>query len=106
MPLLLVHGKLWFWALAVPLGIFFGPAQAASRSLMAHLAPAALRNEMFGLSMLSGRITAFAGPAVLAWATAATGSQRAGMATIIVFVAVGFVLLLGVRETTVSPSRP
>ncbi len=103
-PLLLVHGKLWFWALAVPLGIFFGPAQAASRSLMAHLAPAALRNEMFGLSMLSGRITAFAGPAVLAWATAATGSQRAGMATIIVFVAVGFVLLLGVRETTVSPS--
>ncbi len=104
-PLLLIHGKAWFWALALPLGVFFGPAQAASRSLMARLAPEALRTEMFGLSMLSGRITAFAGPAVLAWATAATGSQRVGMATILAFVALGLVLLLGVREPAVSPTR-
>ncbi len=103
-PLIAVHGKAWFWALALPLGVFFGPAQAASRSMMARLAPEALRTEMFGLSMLSGRITAFAGPAVLAWATMATGSQRAGMATILVFVALGFVLLLGVREPSVSPT--
>jgi MFS transporter, UMF1 family len=98
-PLLLVEGKVWFWAFALPLGVFFGPAQAASRSLMARLAPPALRTEMFGLSMLSGRITAFAGPAVLAWATAATGSQRVGMATILIFVVAGFVLLWPVRET-------
>ncbi len=97
-PLLVVQGKVWFWALALPLGLFFGPAQAASRSLMARLAPAEVRTEMFGLSMLSGRITAFAGPAVLAWATEATGSQRVGMATILVFVALGLGLLVGVRE--------
>jgi MFS transporter, UMF1 family len=104
-PLLLVQGKIWFWALAIPLGVFFGPAQAASRSLMARLAPEALRTEMFGLSMLSGRISAFAGPAVLAWATAATGSQRVGMATILGFVVIGFALLVPVREPKLSPSR-
>ena len=70
-----------------------GPVQAASRSLMAHLAPTELRTEMFGLYALSGKVTSFAGPAVLAWATLAFESQRAGMATIIAFFAVGFVLM-------------
>jgi len=97
-PLLLVHDVFWFWALAVPLGIFFGPAQAASRSLMGRLAPPELRGEMFGLFALSGRITAFLGPMLLASATAAFASQRAGMATVLVFLAVGFVLLLRVKD--------
>ncbi len=92
-PLLLVENKTAFWLLALPLGIFMGPAQAASRSLMAHLAPADLRTEMFGLYALSGKVTSFAGPAVLAWATLAFESQRAGMATIIGFFIAGFILL-------------
>ncbi len=92
-PLLVVEGKTAFWLLALPLGIFMGPVQAASRSLMAHLAPTELRTEMFGLYALSGKVTSFAGPAVLAWATVAFESQRAGMATIIAFFVVGFVLI-------------
>jgi UMF1 family MFS transporter len=97
-PLLLVRDPFWFWMLAVPLGIFFGPAQAASRSLMGRLAPPALRGEMFGLFALSGRITAFLGPLTLAWATMAFDSQRAGMATVLVFLAVGFALLLPIKD--------
>ena len=97
-PLLTTDSKSLFWGLAVSLGVFMGPAQAASRSLMARIAPAENMAEMFGLYALSGRITAFLGPAVLAWATVAYGSQRAGMATIIVFVFVGAVLLLAVKE--------
>ena len=54
--------------------------------------------EMFGLFALSGKITAFLGPAVLAWTTDAFASQRAGMATIFVFVAAGAVVLLAVKE--------
>jgi UMF1 family MFS transporter len=96
--LLLVEGKAWFWALALPLGVFFGPAQAASRTLMARLAPPAQSSEYFGLFALSGRITAFAGPAALAWATAAFGSQRAGMATILAFLLGGAAILATVRE--------
>lgn len=96
--LLLVDSKAAFWAFGLPLGLFVGPAQAASRSLMAHLAPVELRTEMFGLFALSGKITAFMGPAVLAWVTMAAHSQRAGMATILVFLSLGLVLLLRVRE--------
>jgi UMF1 family MFS transporter len=51
------------------------------------------RAQMFGLFALSGRITTFLGPAVLAWATALAGNQRAGMATILVFLGVGLALL-------------
>ena len=96
--LLLASGKVWFWALALPLGLFVGPGQAASRSFMARLAPPHMRAEMFGLFAFSGKVTAFLGPLFLAWATLAFDSQRAGMATIIVFLAVGFVLLLPLRD--------
>jgi UMF1 family MFS transporter len=48
---------------------------------------------MFGLFALSGRVTAFAGPAVLGWVTLWAESQRAGLATVLVFLLVGMVLL-------------
>ena len=94
---LLVESKTWFWILGSALGLFVGPAQAASRSLMARLAPPELETEMFGLYALSGKATAFMGPLVLGIATEIFDSQRAGMATILVFFAVGGVLLTFVR---------
>ena len=93
-----VEGKALFWAFGLPLGIFVGPAQSASRSLMARLAPEDRSNEMFGLYALSGKATAFLGPALLAWVTAATASQRWGMATILIFYVVGGAVLAGVAE--------
>jgi UMF1 family MFS transporter len=95
--LLIIESQTMFWVFGLGLGIFVGPAQAASRSLMAHLAPAELRTEMFGLYALSGKATAFLGPLVLALFTDMFQSQRAGMATIIVFFMVGGALMLGVR---------
>lgn len=95
--ILLVEGKTLFWAFAVPIGIFLGPAQSASRSLMARISPPAVYSEMFGLFALSGKATAFMGPAVFGWVTAMTGSQRIGLSTIIVFLAVGGLMLLPVR---------
>jgi UMF1 family MFS transporter len=95
---LLAPSKTWFWILAMPLGIFVGPAQAASRSMMTHLTPPDVRNEMFGLSALSGKATAFMGPALLGWVTAMADSQRIGMATILVFFGIGLLLLLTVRD--------
>ena len=65
---------------------------------MGRLAPPEMRAEMFGLFALSGRITSFLGPATLAWATAAFASQRVGMATVLVFLAAGFVLLWPVKD--------
>jgi UMF1 family MFS transporter len=51
---------------------------------------------MFGLFAFSGKATAFAGPLLVGGVTALTGSQRWGMSTILVFLLVGFVILLSV----------
>ncbi|WP_119460595.1 MFS transporter [Rhodospirillaceae bacterium SYSU D60014] len=96
--ILLVESKAAFYAFGLGIGIFVGPTQAASRSLMARLAPPDLRTEFFGLYAFAGKATAFLGPAVLGWATFAFDSQRAGMATILPFFVVGLLLLLSVRE--------
>jgi UMF1 family MFS transporter len=96
--LLLATTETWFWILALSLGCFFGPAQAASRAFMARLAPPEELAAHFGLFALSGRVTGFIGPAVLATVTAATDSQRLGMATVLVFLALGALILATVRE--------
>lgn len=99
-PLLMTTSASWFWALALSLGLFFGPAQAASRSFMARMAPPHEVAAWFGLFALSGRVTGFLGPAVLAAVTAATDSQRLGLATVLVFLALGALIL-----ATVPPDR-
>jgi UMF1 family MFS transporter len=93
LALLLTHDRTLFWVLGHALGLFVGPAQAASRSLMARMAPPGARAAYFGLFALSGRITGFVGPLALSIATAIFASQRAGMAVIVVLLAGGGVLL-------------
>jgi UMF1 family MFS transporter len=89
-----------FWIVGGLLGLFVGPTQAASRTLMAKLAPPAQQTEMFGLYALSGKVTAFLGPLVLATVTDLAGSQRAGMATILIFFVAGFYLLWRLKTPT------
>jgi UMF1 family MFS transporter len=88
----------WLWVAGIAIGLFVGPAQAASRSLMARLAPVERRAAYFGLFALSGKATAFLGPAIVSLATSASGSQRIGLAAIIAFFAIGLLLLLPVKE--------
>ena len=96
--ILLVEDKTWFWVLGLIIGIFMGPTQSASRSMMARLAPPDMTTEMFGLFALSGKATAFLGPLLVGMITLAADSQRIGMSVIIVFFIVGLLILLGVRE--------
>ena len=95
---LVVESKTSFLFIGMALGLFVGPAQSASRSMMARLAPESLRTEMFGLYALSGRATSFLGPIAFGFTTSLFDSQRAGMATILVFLSVGLLLLIPVRE--------
>lgn len=96
--ILLVRDTLWFWIIGLCMGLFVGPAQAASRSYLARMAPAELRNEMFGLLAFSGKATAFLGPFLVGWLTLASGSQRIGMSVILVFLLVGFALMCSVPD--------
>ena len=85
-----------FWAAGLALGIFVGPAQAASRSLLARMAPPEQRNQLFGLFTLSGKATAFLGPMLVGMVTLVSGSQRIGMAVILGLWLAGLALLLTV----------
>jgi UMF1 family MFS transporter len=95
---LLAESKTVFWVVALFLGIFIGPAQAASRTMMARLAPPEQVTEMFGIYALTGKVTAFLGPFLFGTATWLFGTQRAGMAVILVMFVVGGLLLTLVRE--------
>ncbi|MEO0459557.1 MAG: MFS transporter [Myxococcota bacterium] len=87
-----------FWIAGAALGVFVGPAQSASRSMMARLAPREMMTEFFGLYALTGKATAFLGPIIVAVVTDATDNQRSGMVVILAFFLVGGWLLRGVRE--------
>ena len=90
--------RAWLWAAAVMIGIFAGPNQAASRSLMGRFTPDTRESEFFGFFAFSGKLASFFGPLLLGIVTQATGSQRVGVATVIVFFVLGGSLLFGVDE--------
>jgi len=76
------------------IGLAFGPAQASSRSYLARSVSVDEAGRYFGIYALSGRATSFAAPLAVALITSSTGSARAGMVALVVFLMVGFVLLL------------
>jgi len=69
-----------------------------SRTMMARLAPIDKLSQFFGLYALSGSITAFLGPELVASFTALLHSQRAGMASLLLLLGVGLVGMCFVRE--------
>jgi UMF1 family MFS transporter len=101
---LFVESRLLFWIFGLLLGIFVGPAQASSRSYLSRMAPVSLRNQMFGLHALAGKVSAFLGPLVVGWTIDWTGSHRLGMSTILVFVVVGFLLMLKAPSDCKGPT--
>jgi len=80
------------------IGIFAGPNQAASRSLMGRLVPKDMLNEFFGFFAFSGKLTAFVGPLMLGLLTQLSGSQRVGVTIVVVLFVLGLVLLQPVEE--------
>ena len=97
-PVLVTTSLPVFWAFGAGLGIFVGPVQSASRSLMVRLVPPGREGEMFGLYALSGRVTAFLGPWLVGLVVALTGSQRWGLAVVLPLLIAGGLLLWRVRD--------
>ena len=93
-------------ALGAVIGFFLGPVQAASRSLMARLAPADSRTAFFGLYALSGRATTWVASAIIALVTDWTDSRRLGIATILILLLLGLVLLSRVKVQVLPAVLP
>lgn len=83
---------------ALILGFCMGPMQAASRTMIGRIAPEGMTGEFYGLFALSGRATAWMAPLAIGIVTAASGSTRIGMACVLAFLVLGFILLWSVRE--------
>ena len=90
-------GEQVFLAFAAIVGLVAAPVQAASRSLLARIAPADKITQYFGLFAFSGKVTAFLAPFIVAALTQYSGSQRVGMAALLAFLIVGVVMMLFVR---------
>jgi len=98
-PLLLITDRIAFWAFSLTLSVFVGPVQASSRSLLAHITRKDMVTEIFGMYAFSGKATAFLGPWLFGIATLHFMSQRAGMATTMLFLFTGASLLYIVKPT-------
>ena len=96
-----------FMAAGGLLGAAAGALQAASRTMLVdqaegRVAPA----QAFGLFALSGRATAFVGPALIAIVTTATGSQRLGVSPVILLFLIGLGLLYWVKTDNEQSGKP
>src|SRR5690606_33420902 len=90
-------GKLPFWICGLVLSACVGPAQAASRSLLARVTPTGLQGEIFGLYATTGRVASFLAPMMWALVIAAFGATYWGVLGLAIVLAVGLTLLLLVR---------
>ena len=94
----LAPNRALFWVAGCLVGIFMGPNQSASRSLMGRFVPPERENEFFGFFAFSGKATAFVGPLFLGLLVQLFGSLRIGFSIVIVLFVLGAVLLRGVDE--------
>ncbi len=88
--------------------MFFVTGLSSSRTLMARISPPEMATQFFGLFALSGTVTAFLAPLMVATTTSWFESQRVGFASLASLMIVGALLLMLVREerATVAPVRP
>jgi UMF1 family MFS transporter len=86
-----------FWVLGLMLCLFVGPAQSASRTYMARLITPGNEGQMFGLYATTGRAVSFLSPLMFAlFAHSLFHTDRAGIAGILLVLAVGLALLVRV----------
>ncbi|RRO19997.1 MFS transporter [Saccharopolyspora rhizosphaerae] len=85
--------ELQFYGLAVGIGMVLGGTNALSRSLFSQMIPPGREAEYFSLYEVGERSTSWLGPLVFAGVGQATGSFRLAIVSLVVFFAVGLVLV-------------
>jgi UMF1 family MFS transporter len=103
-------GSVWqFYLLAAFIGVVLGGSQALSRSLFSHMIPEGQEAEYFSLYEISERGTSWLGPLLFGLTLQLTTSYRSALASLVVFFALGFVLLVVVdvrRAIVEAGNRP
>ncbi|HHE31827.1 MAG TPA: MFS transporter [Chlorobaculum parvum] len=95
-----------FFVTGLVAGLSMGSSQAASRSLMARLTPKEHRTEFFGFYDGSfGKASAVIGPLVFGFVSVQAGSQKAALASLLLFFAIGLLILTGVSTSATNPEE-
>lgn len=87
-----------FWLTSLLVATSMGGIQALSRSFFARLIPPEHSAEFFGFFNISGKFATITGPALVAFASEATGSSRYGILTILFLFGAGALILPFVQE--------
>ncbi|MER5380345.1 MFS transporter [Streptomyces sp. NPDC002688] len=98
----------WFFVLAAGIGLVLGGSQALSRSLFSHLVPSGKEAEYFSAYEMSDRGMSWLGPLLFGLTYQLTGSYRDAIISLVVFFALGFVLLarVPIREAIRDAGNP
>ncbi len=95
-----------FYLLAGLAGTGLGAIQSASRAYMAKLIPEGREGEFFGFYALCGKTASILGPLVFGYVSVATGgNQRLSILSVLIFVLVGGLVLLGAPRTKDAAGR-
>ncbi|MCC6376771.1 MAG: MFS transporter, partial [Microbacteriaceae bacterium] len=90
-------GKIAFWIGGLVLCIFVGPAQAASRSLLARVTPAGKEGEVFGLYATTGRAASFLSSSLWTLFIVIFSATYWGVLGIVVVLLLGYILMSFVK---------
>lgn len=86
-----------FFIAGAMIGAAGGALQASSRNMLTRQANPERITEAFGLYALSGKATSFLAPALIAFTSQVTGSQRLGVSPVVGLFIIGLILLIWVK---------
>ncbi|MEU1216329.1 MFS transporter [Streptomyces sp. NPDC005791] len=98
----------FFYTLAAAIGLVMGGSQALSRSMFSHLVPRGKEAEYFSAYEMSDRGLSWLGPLVFGLGYQLTGSYRDAILSLVLFFALGAVLLarVPVRAAVAAAGNP
>ncbi len=94
----LTHAKSAFFLVSILAGLSLGSCQAASRSLMSRYIPPGGTTQTYAFYGLCGKMSSILGPLVFGGVSAATGSQRTAILSVLIFFLIGGALLWSTPE--------
>jgi len=99
--LLTLSGSIAFWVCGLLLCLFVGPTHSAARTMLLRMCAHGREGVAFGLYTMTGRAATFLAPWMFFTFVDAFGTDRAGLAGLLVVLGTGLIAVLWVR----SPAR-
>ena len=105
LALILLYGPVAFWICGLLLCLFIGPTQSSARTLMLRMSVDGKEGVAFGLYTTTGRAVSFLAPSLISLFIDWFDSVRAGIAGLLVVLAIGLAAMVAVHAPHRIPVR-